>query len=181
MYTKEEYRELLRVEVYGTKKLGLLARYDRRHRNPSTNAVYLMRKMQYYAGRGWLGRIISRRAQIKLVRRYNIFVGKNTIIGKGISFPHPTGIIIGQTVQIGERCKIFQGVTVGSRNNGDWKQGLQPHIGDDCTLFSGCAVIGAVTLGDKTIVGANAVMRCDSEPSSVWAGIPAREIKRGQV
>ena len=176
MYTKEEYRELLRIEVYGGKKLGLLMRYDRRHRNPSTNAVYLLRTMQYYADRGWFGRIISRRAHLKLVRRYNIFVGM-----KGISFPHPTGIIIGQAVKIGERCKIFQGVTVGSRNNGDWKLSLQPHIGDNCTLFSGCAVIGAVTLGDRTIVGANAVMNRDSEPGSVWAGIPAREIKISQV
>ncbi len=181
MSEKETFEELVRAECFGGKKLGFFEKKRRLADSPQADAVYLIRLMQYHAacaeGKGLaakLHRKKARRARRKLVRRYNIFVGDKTKIGKGLMLPHPTGIILGMKAEIGEKCKIFQGVTVGSRRNGEVKLGLQPHIGNNCTLFSGCAVIGGITLGDGVQVGANAVMNRDAEPGSVWAGVPAR-------
>ncbi len=177
--TKEEYKALLEKEVYrGTKKSEWLKRYRQREENPSTNAVYLIRRFQYYASqKGKYNQRIARTAQLKLIRRYNIFVNAKTEIGAGLMLPHPTGIILGITVKIGKNWKIFQGVTVGSAHNGDVKFGLQPHIGDGCTLFSGAAVIGSCTIGNNVTIGANAVMNKDAPDDSVWAGVPARRLK----
>ena len=97
--TKEEYKELLEAEVYrGTKKSEWLKRYRMREENPSTNAVYLIRRFQYYASlKGGYYRRVARVAQLKLIRRYNIFVNAKTEIGAGLMLPHPSGIVLGIT------------------------------------------------------------------------------------
>jgi serine O-acetyltransferase len=179
--SKEEYKEYIRHEVYGNKKLTLKQKYKLRYKNPSTNAVFLIRTMQYHAGRKGIHKYLAERANLQLVRRYNIFVGKNTKIGLGLKCAHPTGIIIGQTVIIGKNCSLFQGVTIGSRRTGDWKLGKQPHIGDNCTLFSGCAVIGDIEIGDNVIIGANAVMNKSAASGTTWVGIPAREVTHAKT
>jgi len=179
MSTKQEFLELVEAEVFHGKKLSYFKKRRYLADNPGADAVYLIRKMQYHAAqKGRIHKWLANRAKVTLVRRYSIFVGFKTKIGKGLRFPHPTGIIIGQTVEIGENCSIFQNVTIGSRRSGDWKKGLQPHIGNNVSLFSGCAVIGAITLGDNVQIGANAVMNKDAAPDSIWAGVPAREIRR---
>lgn len=175
--TKEEYRALLKKEVFGNKKLSFWQMRHKLRYNASADAVYLVRTLQYHSSFSsrW-HKHLAARAKITLIHRYNIFVGEKTVIGEGLMFPHPTGIILGQAVEIGRNCKIFQGVTVGSRRNGDYKQKKQPHIGDDVTLFSGCGVIGAITVGDRVQIGANAVMNRDAPADTVWAGVPARQI-----
>lgn len=176
LVSKEDYRAYILHEIYANKKLTLRQKFRQKYKNPSTNAVFLIRSMQFHSERNGIHKNLYERAKLLLVRRYNIFVGKNTKIGIGLMLPHPSGIIIGQTVIIGRDCKIFQGVTIGSRRNGDWKLGKQPHIGDGCTLFSGCAVIGAIEIGVGVQIGANAVMNKNASDGSIWAGVPAREI-----
>lgn len=168
-------KKCLSTEVYGGKKpwLGMAIRA---RLEPSKHAVMLVRKYQYHERVGHKWRALFTRS--RLARCYGIFVGAKTEIGLGLRLPHPTSIIIGQAVRLGSNCAVFQNVTLGSRNNGDYKLGLQPKVGDDCTLFAGCKVIGAVNLGDGTKIGANAVMNKDSEPGSVWVGIPAREVRK---
>jgi len=175
--TKDEYRALLEKEVFGKKPLSFWKRRRKLRYNASADAVYLLRTMQYHASQpGKRHKRLADRARMALIHRYNIFVGDKTVIGEGLKFPHPTGIIIGQAVEIGKNCRIFQGVTVGSRHNGDFKLKKQPHIGDDVTLFSGCGVIGAITVGDRVEIGANAVMNKDAPADTVWAGVPARQL-----
>ena len=171
-----EFLELLDAEIFHGKKRSL-SHLRKARQSAGTDAVYLIRLMQYHAAcSGKWHAFRARQANTALIRRYGIFVGKNTKIGRGISFPHPNGIILGQAVIIGENCKIFQQVTLGSRHNGDFKRGWQPHIGNNVTLFAGCKLIGSIEIGDNAQIGANAVMNKDAAPGSVWAGIPAREI-----
>lgn len=175
MQTREAYKALIRHEVFGNRRLSLWQKARRMYREPSLAAVYRIRAFQYHVSRsGFWHRWRAGRHSAVLCRRFQIFVGSRTQIGRGLVLPHPTGIVLGQAVKIGENCRIFQHVTVGSRRNGDYKRGLQPNIGKDCTLFSGCAVIGDVTLGDGVQIGANAVMNKNALPGSVWAGVPAR-------
>lgn len=172
---REWYRRCVKSEVFGGKKPGI-ARFFRAYLEPSLHAVWLVRKYQYHSRVGHKQRAIF--AKCRLARLYGIFVGANTEIDIGLRFPHPTSIIIGQAAKLGKNCTIFQNVTIGSRNTGDWKLGLQPEIGDKCTLFAGCKVIGAIKLGEGTKIGANTVMNKDSSKDSVWVGIPAREITK---
>lgn len=144
----------------------------------SLNAVYLIRKGQYYhKNKKLLGKLVCRSLKNKLIDRYGIFLHWDTKIDIGLHLPHPEGIIIGKACEIGKNCRILQQVTIGEARIDEYLLGKQPHIGDNCIIFSGAKIIGRIKLGNGTTVGANAVLNKDTEPDSVWAGIPAKRLK----
>lgn len=144
---------------------------------PSIHVIYLIRRMQKNYRKGGISKIFAKYIKRKLVREYGIFIHPNSQIGKGISFPHPNGIIIGENAIIDDNCTIYQQVTIGSSKIGDYKLGLQPHIKSNCVLFSGCKVIGNVIVENNTTIGANAVVIGNTEKNSTYVGIPAKRIK----
>ena len=161
----------IRKEIYGGVKRSLAGKIYTRYFLASTNAVYLIRKMQF--SKNPLCRAYSRRT---LERRYGIFVGSGSLIGLGLKLPHPNGIVIGNAVVVGGDCSIYQQVTLGSRRVGDSKLGKQPHVGDGSVLFAGAKVIGDIELGEGTVVGANSVLTKSTPSYSTWAGIPAKQV-----
>jgi serine O-acetyltransferase len=93
-------------------------------------------------------------------------------IGPGLALLHPSGVVVSGDAVIGERCTIHQGVTVGGSPSG------APVIGDEVNLGPGARILGAVTIGENSHVGANAVVtRSFHERNVVIAGIPARVIR----
>lgn len=173
--TKDELKTLIEYEVYGDRKIGAVKRVWLRMRDSSKDAVFLLRKYQFYSSnKARLRAILTRN---KLIHKYGIFVEPETSIGKGLKLLHPNGIIFGKRVKIGDNCKIFQQVTIGSKNNGDSLQGKQPSIGDNCTLFAGAKILGDICVASGTSVGANAVLMKSTEENSVYAGVPASRIK----
>lgn len=165
-----ELKRYIEAEVYEGSK-GLLGKLKARYLNESTNALLLLRCSLLSKSR--IRRFYCTRA---LRRRYGIYCGKNAKIGIGLELPHPHGIIIGEAVVMGEACRILQQVTLGSARKGDYKLGLQPHLGDRCLLSAGAKIIGAVTLGDGVSVGANAVLLKDAPDGATCVGVPARII-----
>lgn len=113
----------------------------------------------------------------KLMYRYNIFVANDVKIGKGLHFPHPTGIVIGRGAIIGDSVVIYQQVTIGGKNIGDTKDGRIPEIQNGVTLFAGSKILGNVRIGECAMIGANAVVLTDVEERSTYVGIPARRVK----
>lgn len=95
-----------------------------------------------------------------------------TKVGKGLMFNHYSCIVIAGSVEIGEYCTVFQGVTIGRT----WTDTAPPRIGNNCILSPGCKVIGNVCLGNRVIVGANAVVTKDVPDDSVVVGVPAKII-----
>ena len=73
-------------------------------------------------------------------------------IGGGLMIPHPNGIVIHPSVEIGPNCMIFQQVTIGLIDGGT------PMIGGHVDIGAGAKILGNVTLGDHSRVGANAVV-----------------------
>jgi serine O-acetyltransferase len=79
--------------------------------------------------------------------------------------------VIGPGVIIGSDCRIFHNVTLGSRDGTTY-----PVVGNGVTLYPGAVILGAVHLGDNSVVGANAVVLNDVGPNQIVAGNPARLI-----
>jgi len=168
----KEYRECLDVEIgRGIKRL------IKSKINCSCNAVLLIRRCQLWAGKGAIGKMISRYYSNKLKTKYGIFVTGSKKIGKGLKLPHPNGIIIGVN-EIGKNCTIYQQVTFGSKNIGDFKYNLQPNVGDNCVFFAGSKIIGNIKIANGTTVGANCVLNLDTEENSTYVGIPAHIVKK---
>ena len=165
------FKEYIVAEVYGG-NCSLLNKLKSRYLNESTNALFMLRCLQFSKNK--LRRFYCART---LRRRYGIYCGKGAKIGIGLELPHPQGIIIGEAVQMGDGCRIYQQVTIGSAREGDYKRGLQPQLGNRCQLFAGAKVIGAVTLGNNVAVGANAVLLQDAPDGATCVGVPARVIE----
>lgn len=100
-------------------------------------------------------------------------------VGERVIIEHGTGIVIGETSQVGDDVVILQGVTLGSKNVIDAKPGKRhPTIGNRVVLCAGAKILGPIHIGDGTIVGANTVVTKDL-PSNVTAvGAPARITSR---
>ena len=92
-------------------------------------------------------------------------------IGPGLRMNHPTGVVIGPHARIGPNCILQSGVTIGGR-------GLQasPVIGSDVLIGSGAKILGPVRIGDRCVVGANAVVVRDVAAGATVAGVPARPL-----
>ena len=90
-------------------------------------------------------------------------------ISPGLYLYHGLGTVVGKGTVVGRGALISQGVTLGGG----------PVVGDDVKLWAGAKVIGRVTVGDRSEVGANAVVVRDVPPDSVAVGVPARARPRG--
>lgn len=97
-------------------------------------------------------------------------------VGPGLLLVHSSGVVIGQGVVIGARCRVHQGATLGEPSRPDATDWPSPTIGDDVVIGAHAVVLGAVTVGDGAVIGANAVVTRDVAPGAVVGGIPARPL-----
>ena len=114
---------------------------------------------------------------MKLVTKFGMHISPLAQIGIGIHLPHPTGIVIGNSVVIGDHCSIYQGCTIGGARVGDVKKCNQPVVGDNCILFSGSMILGAIHVADGCTVAANSVLLNSVDETGVYAGSPAKKVK----
>jgi serine O-acetyltransferase len=94
-------------------------------------------------------------------------------IGPGLLLIHPRNIAIGPGVEIGKHCEIFHEVTLGS--------GIEPgmpRIGDNVDIYVGARILGGVTVGDRSLIGANCVITKDVPSDSVVVVAPARVLPK---
>ena len=105
-------------------------------------------------------------------------------IGKYFFIDHGTGIVIGETAEIGEHAKIYQGVTLGalSTRGGQQLKGRKRHptIEDDVTIYSGASILGGETvISEGVVIGGNAfVTKSVPEQTRVSAKMPELQFKR---
>ncbi len=93
-------------------------------------------------------------------------------IGRRFFIDHGMGVVIGETAEIGDDCMMYHGVTLGGRSLEPVKR--HPTLQDGVTVGAGAKILGPVTVGAGSIVGANAVVVHDVPPNSVAVGIPAQ-------
>ena len=89
-------------------------------------------------------------------RGYNVHLWagrRGPRIGAGLQLNHPTNIMIGGGVEIGEDCLIFHDVTLGTGQLPG-----KPKIGNNVDIYPGACILGGITIGDRSMVGANCVV-----------------------
>jgi serine O-acetyltransferase len=96
-------------------------------------------------------------------------------IGRRFFIDHGMGVVIGETSEIGDDVTIYQGVTLGGTSTQRIKR--HPTIEDSVTIFSGAAVLGPVTVGRHSRVGAGSVLVTSVPPHSTVVGIPGKAVK----
>lgn len=99
-------------------------------------------------------------------------------IGERTVFYHRgIGCVVHPKTIIGEDCKIFQGVTIGSKWSNGNCLGEAPHIGNNVMIGAGAVILGDIYIGDNSIIGANAVVTHSVPENSIAVGVPAEIIK----
>ncbi|MDO9355638.1 MAG: serine acetyltransferase [Solirubrobacteraceae bacterium] len=130
--------------------------------NPSLQAVLILRLANRGpAALGWFWR------HVLMAKHAMDFTGRYEI-GPGLTLPHPVGILIGPKVRIGTDVEIAHNVSIG----GD-AHGRAPVIGDRVHIYPGAVIIGNLTIGEGSVVGALSFVTKDVPPNSV--------VKRGVV
>ncbi len=94
--------------------------------------------------------------------------------GKGVFIDHGMGVVIGETSEIGDYVTLYQGVTLGG--TGKEKGKRHPTVGRNVVIAAGAKVLGPITVGDDSKVGAGAVVIKDVPPRCTVVGIPGRVV-----
>jgi serine O-acetyltransferase len=95
-------------------------------------------------------------------------------IGKGVFIDHGSGVVIGETSEIGDGCTIYQGVTLGGTSLSHGKR--HPTLGRNVTVGVNASVLGAIVLGDNAKVGGGSVVVKDVPANATVVGVPARVV-----
>lgn len=137
---------------------------------PGVKAIFFHRIAHdlYSAKLYFLARLISEIS--RLLTGIEIHPGAK--IGKRLVIDHGMGIVIGETSIVGDDCLIFHGVTLGGKSFEDKKR--HPTIGNKVILGAGAKILGNITIGDNSVVGANSVVTHDVPSGVVVTGIPAK-------
>ncbi len=98
-------------------------------------------------------------------------------IGKGFFIDHGTGVVIGETAEIGDYCVLFHGVTLGG--TGHWKDKRHPTIGNHVLIGANATLLGPITVGDNVKIGAaTVIINRDVPANCTVVGAPGRIVKR---
>jgi serine O-acetyltransferase len=97
-------------------------------------------------------------------------------IGRTLFIDHGMGVVIGETAEVGDCVTIYHNVTLGGTSLEKTKR--HPTIGDHVVIGAGAKVLGAITLGAHSRVGANAVVVKSTPPNSVVVGVPGQIVVR---
>ncbi|MEH7235977.1 serine O-acetyltransferase [Bacillus sp. JJ1562] len=95
-------------------------------------------------------------------------------IGRRFFIDHGMGVVIGETCEIGNNVTVFQGVTLGG--TGKEKGKRHPTVKDNALIATGAKVLGSITIGENSKVGAGSVVLQDVPPNSTVVGIPGRVV-----
>lgn len=123
------------------------------------------------------------RADVPLVPRLISHLGRfltgieihpGATIGHRFFIDHGMGVVIGETTVIGDDCHIFQGVTLGGTSTRREKR--HPTLEDNVVVGAGAKIIGAVTIGEGSRIGAGAVVVSSVPPHATVVGVPGHVV-----
>ncbi len=136
------------------------------------HAIWLHRISHALFERGW---IVSARLVSNFCRFLTgIEIHPGAKIGDGLFIDHGTGIVIGETAELGKNVTLYQGVTLGG--TGKEKGKRHPTIGNNVVIATGAKVLGSFKVGDHAKIGAGSVVLKEVPPHATVVGIPGRVV-----
>ncbi|MBR6789705.1 MAG: serine O-acetyltransferase [Oscillospiraceae bacterium] len=141
------------------------------------HAIMLHRPAYFLYQHKWFftARLISQFA--RLITGVEIHPGAK--IGVGVFIDHGSGIVIGETAEVGDGCTLYQGVTLGGTGKDKGKR--HPTLEKNVTVGSGAKILGPFTVGENSKIAAGAVLLEAVPPNSTAVGVPARVVKRNGI
>lgn len=128
----------------------------------------------------WLwnrGARVTARALAELTRILTgVDIHPGAHLGSGLFIDHATGVVIGETAEVGDDVTMYHGVTLGGSGADTGKR--HPTVGDRVTIGAGAKILGAIKIGDDSRIGANAVVVKPVPSSAVVVGVPGQVISR---
>lgn len=136
------------------------------------HAIWLHRISHYLYKRGWvlLPRMISNFGRFIT----GIEIHPGATIGEGLFIDHGTGVVIGETAELGDNITLYQGVTLGG--TGKEKGKRHPTIGNNVVVATGAKVLGSFKVGENSKIGAGSVVLQEVPPNSTVVGIPGKVV-----
>lgn len=107
-----------------------------------------------------------------------IEIHPGAIIGEGFFIDHGMGVVIGETAEIGKNVTLYHGVTLGGVSLVKGKR--HPTLKDNVVVGAGAKILGAITIGECSRIGANAVVVKDVPPDAVVVGVPGQIVVRSK-
>ncbi len=129
----------------------------------------------YNAGLKFLARFISQ--AVRLFTGIEIHPGAK--LGRGVFIDHGSGVVIGETAEVGDGCTIYQGVTLGGTGKDKGKR--HPTLGKNVLVGAGARILGPFKVGDNAKIAANAVVLSEVPENCTAVGVPARVVRRNGI
>ena len=135
---------------------------------PGLHALVIHRASHSLAMRGWgvIPRLMSHIGRSLT----GIEIHPRAVIGRRLFIDHGMGIVIGETAVIGDDCHLYQGVTLGGTSTRREKR--HPTLEDHVVVGAGAKIIGAITLGSHSRIGAGSVVVSNVPPNATVVGVP---------
>ena len=130
---------------------------------------FYMKKHYFFA------RWISQRA----VRKTGIEIHPGATIGKGLFIDHGSGVIIGETAELGNNVTLYQGVTLGGTGKESGKR--HPTLEDNVMVSAGAKILGSFRIGENSKIGAGSVVLKEVPANCTVVGVPGRIVKKDEI
>jgi len=165
---RKDLRSIMERDPAAGSELEVLLTYSGVH------AVIVHRAAHWFYKRGHkiIARIISQ--TMRGITGIEIHPGAK--IGKGLLIDHGSGVVIGETAEIGDYCLLYQGCTLGGTGKDHGKR--HPTLGNNVMVGAGAKILGPFKVGDNAKIAANAVVLKEVPPNSTAVGVPARIVRQ---
>lgn len=168
---KEDVDTILEQDPAARNRFEVITTYSGLHALWHHRIAHGLYKRKWY----YLSRFISQTS--RLITGIEIHPGAK--IGRRFFIDHGMGVVIGETCEIGDGVTLYQGVTLGG--TGKEKGKRHPTIEDNVLIASGSKVLGNITIGEHSKVGANSVVLHDVPAYSTVVGIPGKVVVQNGV
>ena len=141
---------------------------------PGLHAIWAQRLAHKLWRRGF--KLIARGISQLTRGLTGIEIHPGATIGRNFFIDHGMGVVIGETAEVGDNVTLYHGVTLGGTSLHKTKR--HPTIGDHVVIGAGAKVLGAITIGNNSRIGANAVVVKSTPADSVVVGVPGQVVVR---
>ena len=140
---------------------------------PGVHAILLYRLAHFFWGKKFftLARMISSFARFLT----GVDIHPAARIGKNLFIDHATGVVIGETAEIGDDVTLYHGVTLGGTSTHQGKR--HPTLGDRVIVGAGAQLLGPIVIGNDARIGSNAVVLKNVPDSATAVGVPAQIVR----